>query len=169
MLGVTILVLLFAVCFAFICFRIVLPADGYLTSHRMLTCPETGQPARVQLDIGYRLRTLLGGHERLRLQSCARWPERQICGQECLLQVDLNPEIMERVLRTWYEGKMCALCSQKLQEQDWRRGRFSALDEEGRFFCANELPLRELPKTIGRYRPVCWSCHLERREHLKTA
>jgi hypothetical protein len=164
MLGMTILVLL-VISFAVICVRIVLPADGYLTSQRVLTCPETGQPAKVKVDVGYRLRTLFGGHERLRLQSCSRWPERRICGQECLLQVNLNPEILERVVGTWYDGKNCALCSQKLQEQDWRRGRFSAVDAEGRFCCGGEMPLRDLPRALANYRPVCWSCHVEQREH----
>ena len=164
MVGMTILVLLL-VSFAIICVRIVLPPNGYLTSQRMLTCPETGRSVRVKIDIGHRLRTLLGGHERLRLRSCSRWPERSVCGQECLLQVNLDPEILEHILQTWYDAKTCALCSQKLREQDWRRGRFSAVDVEGRFFCGSELPLHDLPMALAHYRPVCWSCHLEQREH----
>jgi hypothetical protein len=163
MLGMTVFVLLLIVGFVLLCIWFLLQPDGFLSSQRFVTCPETQQSAAVKIDIGYRIRTLLGGRERLQLKSCSRWPERQPCGQECLLQVDLNPAILEGVLRTWYAGKTCALCSRELQEQDWTLGRFSAVDESGRFWPGSELPLRKLPMDAEHYRPVCWPCHLERR------
>ena len=94
MLGMTILVLLLVTSFAFICYRILLPPDGYLRRKRMLTCPETGEHVNLRIDVVHRIRTLLGGHEHLRVESCSRWPDRRVCGQECLLQVDLCPEVL---------------------------------------------------------------------------
>ena len=168
MLGMTLFVLLLIVGFAFLCVWFLLQPDGYLSSQRVITCPETRQSAAVKLDIGYRIRTLLRGRELLQLKSCSRWPERQACDQECLLQVDLNPAILEGVLRTWYADKTCALCNRELHEQDWSLGRFSAVDEAGRFVCGSELPLRKLPMAAEHYRPVCWPCHLDQRAQRHT-
>jgi hypothetical protein len=163
MLGMTVFVLLLIVGFALLCFWFLRQPDGYLSSQRVLTCPETRKPAAVKLDIGHRLRTLFGGREQLQLKSCSRWPERQGCSQECLLQVDSSPAILDGVLRAWYAGKTCALCHRALQEQDWTLGRFSAVDASGRFLCGSELPLRKLPTALESYQPVCWPCHLGQR------
>jgi hypothetical protein len=36
------------------------------------------------LDTRHAMRTALGGRPTLRVARCARWPERQACGQDCL-------------------------------------------------------------------------------------
>ena len=59
---------------------------------RVITCPETRKPAAIQVDAGHAALTAAVSHPDLRLKSCSRWPEREDCGQECLLQVELSPE-----------------------------------------------------------------------------
>ncbi|HEY3204662.1 MAG TPA: hypothetical protein VGL03_13510 [Thermoanaerobaculia bacterium] len=55
---------------------------------RVITCPETGCPAAVKVDMGHAARTSVVGETELRLESCSRWPERAGCGQECLAQIE---------------------------------------------------------------------------------
>ena len=59
---------------------------------RVVTCPETDRPAGVALDVRRVLSTGMVAAPRLRLSSCSRWPERAGCGQECLSQVEAEPE-----------------------------------------------------------------------------
>jgi hypothetical protein len=160
MIALTMLLFLLGALFLGICIMILLKPSGYFTAQRVLTCPETRNPARVRVDVGHRLRTALWGREKLRLQSCSRWPGRQECGEECLLQVDLNPEVLDRALRAWAEGKACALCGRRLREADWRMGHFSGLNDRSAWIPPTAMPLHELPMALQHYRPVCWPCHL---------
>jgi hypothetical protein len=155
-----IFVVFFVALFAAACIIILLKPDQYFTPNREIVCPENRQPAAIKLDIGYRIRTLFRGDgESLRLKSCSRWPARQDCGEECLLQVDLNPRMLDEVLRKWYEGKSCALCHRALTERDWRLGRFAAIDRNSEFVSASEI-LRsvELTTALAQHRPVCGEC-----------
>jgi hypothetical protein len=149
--------------FGIVSLIVLLAPDRFLAARRTLICPETRQPAAVRLAIGERIRSLLAGRERLRVRTCSRWPERQGCGEECLLQVDLQPQLLERELRAWCEGRDCALCGHPLVANDWRQGRFSGVDGKGRFVPAAEMPLQELPLALENYRPVCWNCHCAQR------
>ena len=154
----------FAVClfvaFLALCIVFMVAPDQYLKSERVLVCPETRQATSVKVNVLHRLLSFLCGREILGLRACARWPGRRDCGQACLLQVDADPRILGRVLRSWYEGKRCALCSRALAEADWRLGHYSALDEAGIFHAAGEISIAELPMLVSQYRPVCWECHL---------
>ena len=58
----------------------------------LITCPETGKPAAVKVDAGQAVRESVLGHPKIRLEECSRWPERQNCGQECLSQIEADPE-----------------------------------------------------------------------------
>jgi hypothetical protein len=160
MLGMTVFLICLAILFFSICLLILLKADDYFTGARQLICPETRQPAGVRLDLRHRLLSLLRGQEELRLTSCARWPGRQACGQECLLQVDCNPAVLDRVLCAWAHGKCCALCQRPLTERDWRGGHFSGLDQGGSWVSAAKILLQNLPMALDEYRPVCWPCNL---------
>ena len=160
MLGMALFVLCLFIAFLAICITLTLAPHDFLKRQRVLICPETRQPADVKVDIGGRIRTLLSGRERLSLKACARWPERSDCRQDCLLQVDSDPKMLAEVVRSWYAGSCCAVCGQSLAEEDWQRGHYSALDEEGHFLATSEIPVSDLPMVIGRYRPVCWTCHL---------
>ena len=55
---------------------------------RLVTCPETHCAAAVELDAkGAGLKAFRGGIYHC-LQDCSRWPERQGCAQDCLVQVE---------------------------------------------------------------------------------
>lgn len=88
MLGAGILIVVFA--FAAVGFLWVLPAYRSARGKRTLTCPETSEPASVEVDAAHVAATAWGGEIDLRLKDCSRWPERQDCRQECLRQVAVH-------------------------------------------------------------------------------
>ena len=65
---------------------------------RVITCPETGCPAAVEVDRKHAAATtfLRERQTELRLASCSRWPEREGCGQECLAQIDVERPVVKR-------------------------------------------------------------------------
>ena len=78
---------------------VVLPvALTTLSDHReprSLPCPETGQPANVQVDAGRAARAAIFGRVRLAVQNCSRWPDRAACGQGCippLVEAPVSPD-----------------------------------------------------------------------------
>ena len=99
-----------------------------------VTCPDSGNPADIEVDSSFAFRTALRGQEHSRLKSCSRWPEKGECGQECLAQVDPSPENVDRLLTKWYEGKSCAICRRALSPSDWRRSRLALLNEQHKLF-----------------------------------
>ena len=55
---------------------------------RVVTCPETGCAAAVQIDGRHAAATTFLGETELRLASCSHWPERGGCSQGCLTQIE---------------------------------------------------------------------------------
>jgi hypothetical protein len=71
---------------------------------RVITCPENGEAAIVEVDAVHAALTSAIGQPDIRLQNCGRWPLHQNCGQECLLQLDVaagvsGPRCPDEVVR----------------------------------------------------------------------
>ncbi len=126
-------------------------------------CPETGEPAEIEVDRKFSFWTALRGQEHSRLQSCTRWPEKGDCGQECLAQVDPSPENVERLMLGWYKGKVCAICTRAITPSDWRRSRLAWLDSQHKLIELRQVNLRQLQSALAEMRPLCWPCHQEER------
>ncbi len=128
-----------------------------------VTCPDTGQPADVEVDRKFAFWAALRGQEHSRLEACSRWPEKGDCGQECLAQLDASPENVERLLTKWYAGKSCAICARGLTPADWQRSRLALLDGDQKLFELRAITLERLPFALEELRPLCWNCHQEER------
>ena len=50
----------------------------------MVTCPETDEPALVEVDALHAAIGRFAGEKDLRLMSCSRWQASQTCARECL-------------------------------------------------------------------------------------
>lgn len=57
---------------------------------RKLECPETGKPARLDIDASHAALTSVLGEPRLRVRWCNLWPARKDCGQECTASPDME-------------------------------------------------------------------------------
>ena len=128
------------------------------TGEQVIICPEIGTPASVEVDRNHALVTLLDGIKEVRLQSCSRWPERQECDQDCLMQIAPEKHVDE-VLARWYDGQNCASCNMPLVSRDWKMGKAAGVDRQGALIELREMDWAKFPRLLEQYRPLCWKCH----------
>jgi len=153
-------------------FRAIPAIQAYCTyrGRRLVRCPETQQTEAVDVAARKVVSTAFWGNPMLRLEQCSRWPERQACGQECLQQIEADPDncLVWNIVSQWYEGQSCALCHKRF-------GRLKHLDHSPALMDADRrttewkgFRAKDLPKIFSTYSPVCWDCHVTetfRREH----
>lgn len=137
---------------------------------RVIICPETGRQALVEVDVGHAAVTNLIGRTDLRLEQCSRWPIKQDCGQDCMLQLDVAPEecLVRSVLEKWYGTKTCAFCNRPFEPIKMIDHKPALLNPEGVTVAWNRISLAGVNETMASCLPVCWNCHVAqtfRREH----
>src|SRR4030095_7369736 len=100
--------------------RFFVKASGKFGGARVIVCPETGTQAMVEVDNRRAALTSLVGQTDIRLESCWRWPLKEGCGQECLLQLDGIPDdcLVRGVLTKWFLNKNCVFCRRSFGEID---------------------------------------------------
>jgi len=137
---------------------------------RLITCPETHKPEAVDVAAGEAALGAFLTEPTLRLRECSRWPERQDCGQECLQQIEIDPEncLVWNIVSKWYEGKDCVFCHKKI-------GLLHHIDHVPALLAPdhttaewNQFRPQQLPEIFETHRPVCWNCHVSetfRRTH----
>ena len=128
----------------------------------LVTCPETRKTAAVKIATPLAgLKAFFGRHE-LQLSDCSRWPERADCGQDCICQVEDDPESHRvwTIASKWYTGKKCAYCRKPLEALSHMDRPPALRDPDGRTIEWDELPKEMLPDALAKCQPVCWSCHV---------
>lgn len=148
------------------CFFLLLSsaATAYLKFRgtRLVTCPETEEPAAVEADAKYAAFTASIGERGLRLKDCSRWPERQDCVQQCLGQIVSAPEgcLVRNILAKWCGGRTCVLCGKALGEIDWLDHKPALMSPERVTLEWNEIPAEKVSVVLQTHMPVCWDCHI---------
>ena len=129
---------------------------------RIVTCPETGKPAIVEVDSLHASFTSTVGLPHIRLEDCSRWPIKGQCGQECLMDLDVAPErcLVSGVLMRWYRDKNCVYCRKPFPELQWVDHRPGLLTPEGNLLAWNAVNLDQLPNVLETHAPVCWDCFI---------
>jgi hypothetical protein len=145
---------------------------GYLKykRQRIVTCPETQQPAGVILAAAKIAGKSVLGAPKLELSQCTRWPEKQGCAQECLSQIRESNEscLVSNIVNKWYAGQSCVFCQLPFTEIHWHDHPPALVDEKGKSVLWKEVSLEKLQDTMATHLPVCWSCHIAetfRRQH----
>ncbi|HKA19151.1 MAG TPA: hypothetical protein VKN18_12755 [Blastocatellia bacterium] len=129
---------------------------------RVIVCPETRKPAGVEVDAEHAAVTLGTTVGELRLKSCSRWPERQDCGQECLLQVALAPQdcLLRSILAKWYADKKCVSCGIEFGEIQLFDHKPAFRGPDGRPVAWDEVRAEAVPEALETYLPICWDCYI---------
>lgn len=129
---------------------------------RVIICPETGKQSMVEVDTRRAALTSLVGRADLRLENCWRWPLRQDCGQECLLQLDVAEDdcLVRSVLSKWYLGKRCVFCRRKFEEMSLIDHKPALFTPEGITVDMSEIPISSLSEAMATYEPVCANCYV---------
>lgn len=137
---------------------------------RIVSCPETHEPAAVRVAAGNASLHATVGHPQLELRECSRWPERDSCAQACLRQIEEAPKacLVLTIVNQWYEGKECAYCHKPFGELHWHDHPPALLDAQRKTVEWSDIPAEKLQATMRTHLPVCWNCHVAetfRREH----
>src|SRR5262249_14531793 len=129
---------------------------------RAVTCPETGCPAAVKLDLGHAIQTAAVGENGLRVRACSRWPERRDCGQACLVELETaSPECLLRTtLLDWYRGSTCALCGKAVGPVHWVEHQPALLTPGREIVEWKDVAAEDVPHVLATHQRVCWGCHL---------
>jgi hypothetical protein len=137
---------------------------------KLVTCPETGRPAIVEVDALHASLTSTVGLPDIRLQNCSRWPLKEQCVQECLTELDVAPGqcLVSGVLMRWYGGKKCCYCCKPFEELHWTDHRPALRSPEASLVSWNAVPVDNLSMVLETHLPVCWDCYIAqsfRRDH----
>lgn len=147
-----------------IIFSVALSIRTYLRfrGQRIITCPETQNPAAVHVNVTKAAAKALFGREQVRLDHCSRWPEKRNCGQECLSQVQADPQqcLVWSIVGEWYKGKSCAYCQKPFLAMHWHDRHPALLSPDRVAKQWNEIPAEKLPEVLQTHLPVCWDCYI---------
>jgi hypothetical protein len=145
----------------FIGYRLIRSSSKYRGS-RIVTCPETEEPAVVEVDSLHASFTEIVGPADIRLENCSRWPMKQDCGQECLMNLHVAPEqcMVSGVLMHWYHDKECVYCKNAFTELHWIDHRPALRSPEGKLLAWDQVQMAELPQVLETHLPVCWNCYI---------
>lgn len=163
--SITALYTLYALAGTAVIVGVVLAVRAFLRTYmnyrgtRIVTCPETEKFAAVEVDAPHAAVTRLVGRPELRLADCTRWPERQNCPQDCILQIDLSPIgcSLRAMLNGWYKGKECAFCRRIFEEIHWIE-KPALLSPTGSIIEWNAILPEVILDALATYKPVCSQC-----------
>ena len=135
---------------------------------RIVTCPETKKPAIVEVDALHASLTSTVRLPDIRLQDCTRWPIKEQCGQECLMDLDVAPErcLVSGVLMRWYRDKNCVYCNKAFPELQWLDHRPALLDPDRKLLSWNEVNPAKLQNVLETHSAVCWDCFIAQKFRL---
>jgi len=170
--GDYLLVALLVIAAAYVIRRVQIAAREFLRfrGKMLATCPETQRTVAVKIATWREALAALIGRRHLELSSCTRWPEREDCGQECLSQLESDPETHRvwTIASQWYAGKKCAYCGKPIEAFSHVDHRPALLNDEKTTAEWDQVPAEKLPEIMSSSLPVCWNCHVIetfRREH----
>jgi hypothetical protein len=129
---------------------------------RIATCPETLKPVAVDVAAGKAAIWTFLGEPELRLDQCSRWPERSDCGQECLKQIEADPEncLVWNIVSNWYEGQSCAYCHKRFGRLHHFDHAPALMGPDHKTIEWDQLQPEQLPEIFSTHKPVCWNCHV---------
>ena len=129
----------------------------------VVICPETGQPAGVEVDTGHAATTAVWEKADVRLSGCSRWPERKDCDQPCCAQIEAAPsETRTKTMATrFFAGKLCAICAAKVEPPNAATLQPGFIHPHSHEVQAwDEIAPANLPEAIEFWRPLCANCTL---------
>jgi len=153
-----------AIALGLLVFRVIPTLRSYFTYRgtRLVTCPETRQTVAVDVAAGKAALTAFLGDEKLRLNRCSRWPEHQDCGQECLQQVETDPQncLVWNIVSDWYEDRSCAICHKRFGHLKHLDHAPALMDRDRVTTEWKAVRPEKLPWIFDTHKPVCWDCHI---------
>lgn len=139
-----------------------------LRGDRVVTCPETGEPAAVKFDIARAVTRDSGAAEGIPLQACSRWSERGPCEQPCAVAAQAPESSASAMAHSWAHDKTCVSCGAWLLASEKAGHHFALRDQSGMTREWVDVAADRLPVALTTSFPMCWNCHIAetfRRQH----
>lgn len=159
-----IIIAVLALAFALSVFRAIPGIRAYfqLRGKRLVTCPETQKPAAVEVAAGEAAVGAFLTEPTLHLKECSRWPEREGCGQDCLQQIEIDPQkcLVWNIVAKWYQGKKCVFCHKPIASLGHLEHPPALLGPDFKTAEWKDVRPEELPEILCTHQPVCWNCHI---------
>ena len=130
---------------------------------RVVTCPETGTPAGVSVDVGHAAVSAVWDKTDVRLKECSRWPERHDCDQPCVCQIEKDPDdTRTKMIAThFFAGKACVICHKPIEAPNAATLQPGFMNPEGHaVFAWDEVAPAKLPDAVEHHYPLCANCTL---------
>jgi len=129
----------------------------------LVTCPEDHKPAAVKVATARAAVQEFANRGHLELSDCSRFHGKPTCDQDCLREVEENPDEHRvwNIASKWFEGKVCAFCHKPIEAVshiDHAPALMRIVDRQTVEW--KELPAEQLPDAFAACVPVCWSCHM---------
>ena len=130
-----------------------------LRGDRIVTCPESGEPALVRIDLAIAV-TSDAGSEPAALASCSRWPEHAGCDQTCAPDAQAAWRSPSAMVRAWAKGRTCVSCGSALVESRLAGHHIALLEPTGMTREWVDIAGDRLPLALATCLPLCWNCHV---------
>ena len=137
---------------------------------RVITCPENGCRASVEVAAWNSGFAAAVGEKRHRLAACSRWPEKEGCDQACVAEIEATPGgcLVRSIVANWYQGRTCTYCGHEIPEAhagDRKPGLRSA---DGQTIAAEDTEPVHLVDVLPTAQAVCANCYdaMSFREHF---
>jgi hypothetical protein len=160
---VTLVLVLLAVVVVLVYAREPVEAWRRYRGTRLVTCPETRQPAAVSVDVPHAaLTALVDDKAGLRLASCSRWEERGPCREPCLAEVQTSGAAgtVRALAERWFASRACAYCGKPIADVTAAHHEPALRRQDGSTVQWPDVPQEQLPAMFATHAPVCWNCHL---------
>lgn len=128
---------------------------------RILTCPETGCPTAVRINVPRALVTsLVEGEPEIHLSACSRWVTRGSCDQPCAPAAQHTESAVAAVAERGFVGRRCASCGRTITSVRSLHHRPALLMADGTTVAWADVPGERLPEMMRTLAVVCWNCHM---------
>ena len=128
---------------------------------RVITCPENGCHAEVEVGALRSGLTFAFGETRRRLTSCSRWPEMEGCDQACLAEIETTPGgcLVRSLVADWYNGRTCAYCGTAIPEIHASDRKPGLRTPDGRNLALADIAPVDLETAFAADQAVCANCY----------
>jgi len=138
-------------------------AGGALKTYRgirVITCPETDQPAAVTLAVWRGAIRSVFGKPAPRIHECSGWPERRGCDQGCVREIAAAPaeSLVPNILTRWCQERTCACCGNSLRQIHTGRHQPGLMSPERKLIEWKEIPPQSIPQVLATAGPLCRTC-----------
>ena len=136
---------------------------------RVITCPENGCHAEVEVDAWKSGLSSAFGEGKRRLSACSRWPEREGCDQACLTEIEKSPGgcLVRSTVADWYAGRRCVVCGKEVPEIHATDRKPALRTPDGHVVALADIRPLDLDAALARDEPICANCYdaMSFREH----